>query len=92
MSDRVDLEVINYGRRHSTGPFQVFLSVPGEADENGRKTFREVVQGPSIKAILDEIEQELGSCPSMPQPTHVHGQEIEGDLFKAIMAARDRWM
>lgn len=92
MTDRVDLEVMDYGRGLSTGPFQIFFSVPGEVDGNGRKAFREIVQGPSIAAILDEIGQDIGSNPSLPQPTHIHGKKFEGDLLKAIMAAKDSWM
>jgi len=92
MTERVDLEVIDYSAGRRNGPIQLFFSVPGEVEESGRKKFREIVQGPSVKAILDEISSDIGVDDNLPKPTHVHGQPIEGDLLRAILGARDRWM
>ena len=92
MTHRVDVEVIDYSTGRSNGPYQLFFSVPGEVDAQGKKKFREIVQGPSIKAILDEIMPELGMDENLPMPTHVHGMQIEGDLMKSILAAKELWM
>lgn len=95
MTDRVDLQIIDYRRQpRDRGLYQMFFSVPGEKDEQGKKRFREIVQGPSIKAILDEIGPEIGTNDRPPKPTHVHGVAIaeDADLFTAIMQSRDLWL
>lgn len=93
MSDRVDLEVIDYSAGpRKQGPFDVFLSVPGERDEDGKKRFREIIRGPSIRAIIDDIGPDLGTTDSLPVPTHVHGMPVSDDLYLAVMAASNRWM
>ena len=89
--DRVDLEIIDYSTPRRTGPFHLFFSVPGEFEENGRKKFREIISGPNIKAIMEDIQPDLGVDHRLPCPTHIHGEEFEGDLLPAIMAAQDRW-
>lgn len=92
MSARVNLEVIDYSTGRLNGPYQLFFSVQGEVDHEGKKKFREIVQGRSIKAILDEIGPDIGADENLPMPTHVHGQKIDGDLYRAVMAAKDHWM